>query len=186
MNTGQMMMTVAAMVLLGVTVMVVNQNSLNTGTIMRQTEIGVYAVSLTTSYVQKAASLNFDEYTISNIITKGVTTNLTASLGVETSSATNSSATVKETANVDTTFDDFDDYNNFSKQDTVTGVDVFQTKASVYYVDTTSKVSASKTFYKRMDAKCWGAVGRSAFEGDSSATRGVDTIRLSYVFSYFK
>jgi hypothetical protein len=64
MNTGQMMLTAGALILLGVTVLSVNRNNLQNGTILRQTELGIYAVSLATSYVQHATSLAFDELTV--------------------------------------------------------------------------------------------------------------------------
>jgi hypothetical protein len=183
MNTGQMMLTAFALVLLSVTILTVNRTNLQQGTILRQTDVGVYAISLATGYVQKASSLDFDEYTISNAITNGTTTNLTAptALGVDSLTA---GPYGNERANVDSTFDDFDDFNNFFKTDTVKGADLFTTRAKVYYVDTTGGAIASgvKTFFKRMDLKTYGTVSRNAFEGGSA--NGVDTIKMVYIYSY--
>jgi hypothetical protein len=188
MNTGQMILTTGALVLLGTTVLTVNKNNLNQGTVLRQTEIGIYAVSLGTSYVEKATSLNFDEYTVANMIANGKTDSLTPgktsgnALGTETSTY-GAYDKVYEKTNADSTFDDFDDYNGFSKFDTVKGADVFTTSISVKYCDTAGVVqSSARTFYKRMDVKTWGTVSRNAFEGASP--NGTDTIKFSYIFSY--
>jgi len=179
-----MMLTACALMLLGATIFTVNKNNVQQGTILRQTEVGIYAVSLATSYVEKASNLNFDEYTVTNMISNGSTTNLTApgSLGIETSNIGPYGA---EKANVDSTFDDFDDYNKFTKLDTVKGADVFKDTIVVSYCDTAGVIQPStKTFYKRMDVKTWGTVTRSAFEGTTNSTSGTDTVKLSYIFSY--
>ena len=52
MNTGQMLLTVGALVLLGTTVLTVNRSFNQQGFVLEQTEIGVYAVSLATSIVE--------------------------------------------------------------------------------------------------------------------------------------
>jgi hypothetical protein len=187
MTTGQMIMTTGALVLLGTTVLTVNRNNINQGTILRQTEIGIYAVSLATSYVEKASAFNYDEATVGNFITNGVTTTLTSPslLGPDTSHV---GPYGKEKANIDSTFDDFDDYNGFAHCDTVKEADVFTTNIAVHYCDTTGTIypntGSTKTFYKRMDVMTWGSVSRSAFEGTEVNGTGVDTIKLSYIFSY--
>jgi hypothetical protein len=183
MNTGQMMLTGCALMLLGTTVLTVNKVNLQQGTILRQTDVGVYAISLATGFVQKASSLDFDEYTVANSIDNYSITNLTASasLGPDT---TTSGPYGNEKASVDSTFDDFDDFNKFNKTVSVPGADLFTTQASVYYVDSTSNAVASgtKTFFKRLDLKTWGTVARNVFEGGTQS--GVDTIKMVYIYSY--
>jgi hypothetical protein len=190
MNTGQTMLTIGALVLLGLTVFSVNSNTLQHGVILNQTEIGVYAVSLATSYIQKASGMNFDEKTILSGITGGTaasTTNLTAysALGIEPVAVTGEPF---ETANMDTTFDDFDDFNKFSKSETIPGVDMFTTTAKVYYINPASPDAQinGPTFFKRMDVKTFGTVGRGVFQdtGATAASKGIDTVKLSYIFSY--
>ena len=179
-----MMLTAFALILLGTTVLTVNKNNINQGTILRQTEVGIYAVSLATSYVEKASALNFDENTVGTFITNGVTTTLTSpsNLGPD---LTHYGPYGNEIANVDSTFDDFDDYKNFNKLDIVPGADAFTTNNDVNYCDTAGVIQPStKTFYKRMDVKTWGTVTRSSFEGTASNGTGTDTIKLSYIFSY--
>jgi hypothetical protein len=179
---GQTMLTIGALVLLGLTVFSVNSNTLQHGVILNQTEIGVYAVSLATSYIQLASGMNFDEKTILGAIKGGdpaTSTNLSTTLERETG----------ETANNEKTFDDFDDFNNFAKTDLIEGVDNFTTSAKVYYIDPASPDAAigGPTFFKRIDVKTFGTLGRGVFEetGATASSKGIDTIRLSYIFSYY-
>ncbi len=175
MTTGEMIMSTGALVLLGTTVLTVNRNNINQGTILRQTEVGIYAVSLATSYIEKASALNYDSATVGNFITNGVTTALTApaKLGPD---LTVIGPYGNEKANVDSTFNDFDDYNGFVKNDSVPGADVFTTNIAVHYCDTTGTIypntGSTKTFYKRMDVMTWGSVSRGAFEGTGSHGHG--------------
>lgn len=189
MNTGQMMLTTAALILLGLTIFSVNSNTLQNGVILNQTEIGISAVSLATSYIQKASDLRFDEKTINNFIQTDAsgtrlvaptTTNLTSNARLGRDGTT-------ETANQDTTFDDFDDYSGFWKTtDTIPGVDVFTTRDTVYYINPQApnlRVTGP-TFFKRMDIRVFGTVGRAAFTGQTD--KGIDTIKLSYIYSYYR
>jgi hypothetical protein len=175
MNTGQMLLTALASILLGTTILTVNRNNLQSGTILRQTELGVYAVSLATSYVERASGLNFDENTLTGPVVGP--TELSSTLGIDAG----------EVANHDETFDDFDDFNGLAKKDTVKSVDIFKIEAKVYYVNITADLSTpsgTRGYFKRMDLKVAGSAGRGAFESGQYAG-GVDTIKLSYIFSYF-
>jgi len=158
-----MMLTVAALVLLGVTVLTVNRNNLQQGTILHQTEVGVYAISLATSYLERSIGYDFDQATAGDAMVFGET-ELSTTLGRETG----------EIANQIETWNDFDDFNGMNKKDTVAGVDIFTTQAIVYYVQpTTPNVSTTtRTFFKRIDVKTF-------------SNTGGDTIKLSHVYSYF-
>jgi len=190
MNTGQMMLTILAMVLLGTTVFSVNRNNLQHGTILRQTELGIYAVSLGTSIIQRASGMSFDEKTIGTnslpttiLPAAGV---LSTTLGRETGAANIFGPT--EWANNDTSFDDFDDYNNFSTDSTITGVDRFHIGAVVYYVnqDPPYAKSATPTWLKQMDITVNNTISRSAFQNPNEALdKGTDTIKMSYIFSFY-
>ena len=192
---GQTMLTIGALVLLGLTVFSVNSNNLQHGVILNQTEIGVYAVSLATSYIQTASELNFDQKTIppagapipvdasGTRLVAPTTTNLTAYTLLGCDGGT-------EVVNDERTFNDFDDFNGFAKLDTIRGVDRFMTLGKVYYIDPTSPDIAipGPTFFKRLDIRTYGTVGRGVFEvsGVNAASQGIDTIKLSYIFSYFR
>ena len=173
-----MLLTICALVLLGTTVLTVNSNTLNQGTIMRQTQTGIYAVSLATSYIQKAMSLDFDEGTVTRPNALPTNTNpatstftstsnysattplafLTtpANLGIETNASGRNIIGTQEYAGKDSSFDDFDDYNGFSVKTLVANVDSFYVSAVVYYVtqpttaQPTPVLSATATWLKRL------------------------------------
>ncbi len=174
MNTGQMMLTTLAIVLLGTTVLTVNRSSLQHGTILQQTQIGVYGISLATSTVEEAAGKAFDHNTVDAAVVSPSSLTSAGSLGKESGET------------IPSTFDDFDDYNNLSLPTVVAGVDSFTVKATVYYVNETApevKVT-SPTWYKRMDV----IVLPSGLADTSRRKLGLatgDTIKLSYIFTYF-
>jgi hypothetical protein len=199
MNTGQMMLTIGALILLGTTVFTVNRNSLNQGTIMRQTESGIYAVSLATSYIQKALSLDFDENTVvrpnalpTNQVPSLLPLTPAAYLGREPTAGMTNKYGPTEWANKDTSFDDFDDYNNFSIDTVIVNVDRFHVTAFVYYVTqpTTAQptpiYTATPTWLKRLDLCVNSSMSRKVFEDPSVANKqGTDTIKISYIKSFY-
>jgi len=176
MNTGQMLLSVGAVVLLGATVIAVNRSSLQNGTILQQTQIGIYAISLASSTIEEASGMDFDENTVSGAITS--TSSLSTTLGAESGETTNPQSTAK--------FDDFDDFNSLTaKYDSVPGVDKFTTKCKVYYVNDASpdvKVTGP-TWFKRMDVTVWGSGVADTGRKKYGIATG-DTIKMSYVFSY--
>jgi hypothetical protein len=173
----------------------VNRNSLNNGTILRQTELGIYSVSLATSYIQRASALDFDEKTIGGAVLITVpmpqppnipAADLTApgSLGPEPGTA---GVTFKqnEATNLDYTYDDFDDYNGFLADTSISSVDKFHVRAEVYYVTQTApftKVTANTTWLKQMNIYINNSVDRKIITGKSE----VDTIKMSYIMGFYK
>lgn len=164
MGTGQMMLAALSIALLGFTVLAVNGTSLQHGTILHQTEIGIYGVSLATSLVEEAQGLAFDEMTTEDAVTS--TGSLTSSLGPESGETTSPATTTR--------FDDFDDFHNLDMTMVVEGVDQFRIRARVYYISPSNPdaASASRTWHKRMDVTV-------------SSWASSDTIRTSFIFSYF-
>jgi hypothetical protein len=178
MNTGQMLLTTMAIVLLGTTILTVNRSSLQHGTILQQTQIGVYGISLATSIVEEASGKAFDEKTVDAAVSTPSSLTSASSLNPESGETTSPVSTKN--------FDDFDDYNNLVMGVNVPGVDSFVVKAKVYYVNETApevKVT-SPTWLKRMDV----LVLPSGLADTSRLKMGLatgDTIKLSYIFSYF-
>ena len=176
MNTGQMLLSIGAIVLLGTTVITLNRSSLQNGTMLQQTQIGLYAISFATSTIDEASGKAFDENTVNNAV--ATTASLTTNLGPESGETTNPVSSAK--------FDDFDDYNGMVRIDTVPGVDIFTTRTKVYYVSDANpdvKVS-SPTWFKRMDVMVYGS-GVSDTGRRSMGIATGDTIKMSYVFSYY-
>jgi hypothetical protein len=187
MGTGQMLLSIMALILFGTTILSVNRNNLNQGVILRQTELGIYAVSLATSYVQKASGMDYDEKTVGGLVYITIPMPQPPSIPVATLTASGSlGVDAGETQNFDNTFDDFDDYKNFLKDTTIAGVDKFHVAADVYYVNQTppyAKVTANTTWLKKIDIKVNNTIDRKYFTGETAAT---DTIKMSYILSFYK
>jgi hypothetical protein len=159
MGTGQTILTIVAIVLLGTNVVSVNRTFTQHGTILQQTEIGLFGVSLATSLLEEARGKAFDHYSLIGFPT--VLTQLTPpdSLGPEPSE-------------LRINWDDFDDYNNLRDTVNVPDVDKFYRWASVAYVDTTNPniTRNYRTWLKKLTVYV---------RGQNSA----DTLQMSYLFS---
>ena len=69
MNTGQMFLTIGALVLLSTLMLRINTNNLQTDTIRAEAQYTVLATSIITSIMEKAKSLAFDATTDTNSVT---------------------------------------------------------------------------------------------------------------------
>ncbi|MFA7288015.1 MAG: hypothetical protein WC055_03955 [Melioribacteraceae bacterium] len=164
MNTGQMMITIAAMMLLTVVILRVNTNFFNTSNVMYETKFGVMAVSLGTSIIEEASSKAFDAATVD------------MSLG-NVNNLTNPNSLGKETGESYPDFDDFDDYNGYTKNtssDPTFQSAVFNASCVVKYVDPSNLNSfvTSRRWHKKITVTI-------------TSPSMVDTVRMSTVFSYW-
>lgn len=159
MNTGQMLLTAGAIVLMGMTVLAVNNTFSNHGFTLQQTEIGIYKVSLGMSILEEAMGKAFDENSIETDL--GLITDLTVTPG-------------KESGEAYPDFDDFDDYNNFKTIIGVYGVDSISIASKVVYVDPANPDGSSMvpTWHKKITVSVWGSVQ-------------ADTLTFSTLFSYW-
>ncbi|MGA3245760.1 MAG: hypothetical protein ABSE41_14175 [Bacteroidota bacterium] len=185
MGTGQTILTIGALTLLSFSVLLTNRSSLQYGSIINQTEIDIYSVSLAESIIEEAAGRAFDHYSASDTASDGaVITSLTqltdpALLGAEgDDNYTGSSG-----------FDDFDDYNSWYSHPYVVyvpGVDSFHIQAQVFYVDTTNPDLAlnTRTWHKKMIVKVWPTITPWG-ETTASGKAKPDTVIMSYLYSYW-
>ena len=164
MGLGQMLLSVLAMALLGSVLLMMNSTTLDSGSSVETTEYVIMASSLGVSQMEQALGKAFDENTVSSDV--GSVSSLSSTLG-------------KEGTEVETTFDDFDDYNGFSK--TIVGDSVFfrsatyEIRDSVDYVTISANTvvtSASRTYHKRL--RVW-----------VSSPFMRDTLKFSTVYSYW-
>ncbi len=171
--------------LLGFTVLLTNRSSLQYGTIINQTEIDIYSVSLAQSIVEEAAGKSFDHYSASDTAASGSVITLLTQL-------TDPSLLGKEADDNytgATGFDDFDDYNSWSVTPNViyvAGVDSFHVQAQVFYVDTTNpdlKLN-TRTWHKKMIVKVWPTIAPWG-ETQASGKSKPDTVIMSYLYSYW-
>lgn len=178
MGTGQMMMTILAMVLLSVVILTTNRNFYHTNTTMASSRYNILAVSVANSIIEDATGQRFDEITTGAQTSTSVLT-AAASLGVESG----------ETASNPKSFDDFDDYNAYKtnpKLDTilVTGTNkkiIFNSICKVDYVTASapSTGTTTKTWHKRLRLFVYCPELRDPI------TLKTDTVKISTVFSYW-
>lgn len=168
MNTGQTLLTIAALILLGTTIVTTNRTSFQHGVILQQTEIGLYAVSLAQGLIEEASGKAFDTYTAQPADTTLITqiATLTTDLSITPG---------PESGEVYPDFDDFDDYHSTTPRNVyITGVDTLKIWATVFYVNPSNpNVSAvGRTWHKRMLVSVTGP-------------SMLDTIKVPYIFSYW-
>jgi hypothetical protein len=133
----------------------------------------ILAATITTSYIELAQGLAFDENTDTSSAAIGNLSKLTivGKLGPDGSSETS----IDE-------FNDFDDFNGLVFPKTATGTNKrFATAFRVSYVnpDNVDQISGTQTFMKRLDLKTW----RTYPPSDSGVP--IDTLRMSIGMGYF-
>jgi hypothetical protein len=161
MNTGQMIMSMGAMVLFSTVMLRVNTSNLMNENIRDQAQYGVLATSIATSIIEEASSKSFDESSDSNSV----------SLLSELTPAGNLGPESGETY---ATFDDFDDYNGFTKRDSTMPSAVFDISCDVMYIHPSNiKVKYnSEYWHKKINVTI-------------SSPFSQDTFRTSSIFSYW-
>jgi hypothetical protein len=165
MNSGHSMMSVAAMLLLSITILGVNGKFLRTSDVLNDTKFGVLAVSLGTSVIEEASGKAFDLAVSGDAITD--INMLTAPGGLGPASG-----------EVYPDFNDFDDFNNFTKIVTkMPSADTFKIACKVRYVTdgNPAVISNVRTWHKRIDVSVY----------SNNMFKAEDTIRLSSVYSYW-
>lgn len=161
MGTGQQLLTLGGMMLLGLLVLRMTTSFATTSDVLAETKYGVLATSIASSVIEEAKGKSFDEKTIDTGIDNVLNITSAAGLG-------------KETGEIYPAFDDFDDFNNFTLVDSSMPSAVFTISCRVYFVEPASPDTRVnyQTWNKRLDVSV----------ASSSMT---DTIRMSTVFSYW-
>ncbi|KAB2843607.1 MAG: hypothetical protein F9K45_05880 [Melioribacteraceae bacterium] len=171
MNTGQMMITVGAIMLLTLVILRVNNNFLSTNVVLMRSKFGILAVSLATSVIEEANSKAFD----AKSDTSGVN-NLNL--------LTAPNLLGPEGGEVYPNFNDFDDFNGltFDTEDDSTFLSaVFDVICKVEYVEDTNPDVAvgTRTWHKKITVTITSESMRDL------STNKLDTLRMSSVFSYW-
>jgi hypothetical protein len=181
MGTGQTMLTLAAMVLLSFLILRVNNLFLQTTTTLNTTKFDVLAFSLAQSMIQEIEANAFDNNTVSAVVTS--TSSLSTTLG-------------PESGETFATFNDIDDFDNYTRTDTVpknSGV-VFYTKCIVDYVTSAAPdvITSTPTWNKRITVyvtspfMIQNSLTNQYYKKVTSTTSILqDTVKLSQVFSYW-
>jgi len=142
MNTGQMLISMAAMILLSTVILNVNRNSLTNTVKMDETKYQLLAVSLGTAIIEEAFSKAFDEQTANLLLAEDLT-DLSVNLGRDAGELTRDD------------FDDFDDYNNYSgntNSDTSFQSANMYFRCKVHYVDPDISLDsvANRSWHKKI------------------------------------
>lgn len=172
MGLGQTLLTIMGLILMGRLILSINTTTLDVGFTKDMSEYRITGTSLGTSMLEKASNLAYDEKSVDAAIssTSGFTS--ASSLGRE-SGETN-----------ENTFDDIDDYNNYTSTDTLSSSATFRTKGKVEYVSVISNVitvSSSPTYAKRLTVEV-----TSDYLIDYSVNPPrPDTLRFQQIFSYW-
>jgi hypothetical protein len=165
MNTGQVMLSIFAFAFLAT--VLVNFQSLVADNSDQMTDSHdiIIATSISSSYLETAQSMNFDEKTIDSPVDDPGGLTDPGKLGPE------GELTIDG-------FDDFDDFNDFSiTADAGGGNGVYQSEFQVCYVDPEDiNTVTSQTFLKRLDIKTWRIDRPVTF----------DTVRVFTTMGYFR
>jgi MSHA pilin protein MshD len=171
MNTGQSILTIGAMLLLSVLVLRVNSTLFYSGNVVSTSKLGLIAISLAQSRLEEIKSKAFDETSVSSAISS-------------TSSFTTAAKLGPDGTETYPNFDDIDDYNGFTKADTIiinpnlpksgSNLEYFNESCSVVYVTSANPdvVYGTQTWNKRI----------TVYVAHKLST---DTIKVSTVFSYW-
>ncbi len=160
MNTGQMMLAICAMALLSVVVLRVNNNFLTTNGIMMESKFGVLATSLAQSVIEEANNKAFDEKSIGNPIINTGSFTPADSLGPDDEVYPN--------------FDDFDDYNGYTKDVTNLPSANYHISCVVNYINSANPdvISLTRQWSKKITVTV-------------TSISSPDSVKLSAVFSYW-
>jgi len=159
MNTGQLLLTTSAMVLLSLLLLRVNNGFLTTNSVMMEGKYSVLAISLGSSLLEEATGKAFDANTVENTV----------------SSLTGLSTIGPGYGEVYPNFNDFDDFHNLVKIDSTLPSAVFRMSCVVNFIDPSNPngtTGTTKTWHKRMTVTV-------------TSPSMADTIRFSTIYSYF-
>jgi MSHA pilin protein MshD len=160
MNTGQLLLSIGALLSLSLTVLRVNNTILTTDVTLQDSKLGVLAVSLATSLIEEASKKAFDAVTADDAVTDLNALTAPDELG----------AGWWETPD---TYDDFDDYNGYTKLDTINTID-YKLKCFVNYInpDNIDGIIMQKTWHKKITVLITSSLMN-------------DTLSFSTVYSYW-
>ena len=164
MGTGQMLLTIGAIVILGGVILSVNRNIDNTGSILLHSNVGIQEVSIATSIMDQAEGLPFDQNTDTVSVTSTSALTPANALGQENGDSTDLDD-----------FDDFNGLNNMGRLETDTlGGNIFHILTRVCYVNRSDLMAdaGTQTWNKRLDVWVW----------NSQTT---DTVKMNTVYSYW-
>jgi hypothetical protein len=158
MGTGQMLLSVGAMVLLSTTLLNYNQSSANSNLTLMESKYSLLAISLANSLIEEATGKPFDAKTVSSSISS---TNQLSSIGLDS----------HETF---PNFDDFDDYDDLEITERTLPAAEFNIRCKVDYINPANPnvPAGGRTWHKKI----------TVFISSHALS---NTVEMSQVYSYF-
>jgi len=165
MNTGQMMLTLGALVLLSLLALRVNSSQLTTQDTMQNSKFGILAISVASSIMETASEKAFDENSVEDFVPSLTLLTPKGSFGTESGESSDSSDT----------FDDFDDFDGYTTTITNMPSAIFNVSCTVNYVDpdVAGFITTSNSWHKQLVVRV-------------TSSSMVDTIKMTKIFSYWK
>ena len=176
MGTGQMLVTIFSMCLLGTIILNTNRGIASSSEVFSMTNYSLEDVSYATSIIQRAQKIDFDAQTRINIVTSPTQLTAAGSLGQETG--------------VYSELDDVDDYQGTSAAGAGRlGVDtlatgIYYSRTQVHYVadNNLDAFSAAPTYHKRLDVWVW---NKEELLNLNRPPRRGDTLHMATIISYW-
>lgn len=174
MGLGQTLLTILALMLMGRLILTVNRTTLDSGFSKDIAEYRISATSLGTSLMESANALAFDEATVDTFL-----------LSTQSSSLTDTSSFGPDVGETSAAlFDDIDDYDGYTRVDTLTNSAIFNITGKVEYLDVsgnTLSITSAKKFNKLITVYV-----TSDFLVDYSVYPvKPDTLKFQQIFSYW-
>ena len=160
MSTGQSLFSVGALLLLSLCVLRVNNSILTTDAIMQDSKLGILAVSMASSLIEEASKKAFDAATADDAVTD--LSALTPHYGLGHGEG--------ETPD---NYNDFDDYNGYTKHETINDID-YDLSCTVNYIndDDIDGIVMERTWHKKLTLSVYSSLMS-------------DTLKFSTVYSYW-
>ena len=164
MSTFQMLLVLGAIFILSLIILNINKRVVSTDDVMYDSNFGIIATSIATSIIEEASQKHFDALTDTTAALSSTQFTVSGSLGIESGEDTSDSKT----------FNDFDDYNNYSHADTTILNEQFKVRCKVVYVNANGldSYSSNQTWHKKLTV----SVSHPSMQ---------DTISQSTIFSYW-
>jgi len=176
MGTGQMLITIGAIVLLGTVILTTNRGINNSDDVMMKTDFGLEGTAIAASVIDEAMCLPFDDSTgtPSGDSTIYTVINSTSRLTPVTKLG------YVQGSGEDTLPDDFGDFNGLQggsgrMETIVDSTGTYKVLTRVFYVTKTNlnQAAPSPTWFKRLDVSVWNVADTA------------DVIKMSAIYAYW-
>ncbi|MGE5621370.1 MAG: hypothetical protein ACM3U0_02220 [archaeon] len=172
MSTLQTILALGALLLLSMLIIRMNDTSASAEDVINNSSFGVLATSLSTSIIEEAGRKKFDSSADTAVIYSRSELTAPGLLGCEAG----------ENPKIISSFNDLDDFNNYTKTDSSMPAAVFNLRCSVGYVEAYNpdKVVNYKTWHKKLTVYV-----TSRYMHAQRSPERRDTIKVSSIMSYW-